>query len=373
MVIAITVYGRATGFTEGPIPTREGNMNPISRLIVAAGLLAILLAGSSMGQSVAASQSNTISVQVYRALYLPPDDLMAFLGTARSGDGVQEFRIANTTRSVEIRRNQPANLIVLTGEEADVALVLKLLKEADIAPRQIEIEVKIIELNTTKARNIGLDWSKLFDGTAVTATGLVQGSEGAYGRTVRTGTLAIESHATEFLKLIDSTGTGSVRTAPRVVTVNNRPATILDGKRTTYVTRYSAYSNLYETDSMDAGLTLRVTPSLGESGYLTLKVSAELTELENNYYMSSPVKDGQIVENTVVVRDGESVLLGGRTKQIEIKSVKRLPILGWVIPYLFSRHVSSKSEVESFIILTPHVIDLATTLDPATKAAVEGK
>ena len=147
----------------------------------------------------------------------------------------------------------------------------------------------------------------------------------------------------------------------------------MDGQRVTYVAEYSSYTNLYETDSMDAGLTLSVLPSLGESGYITLQINAELTTLNDpldNH--GSPVKDGQMIDNTVVVKDGQSVLLGGLTRTVERKSTKRFPVLGHVLPFLFSREVSTNHEVQSFVVLTPRVVDFGGNLDEETRRVVEG-
>ena len=126
---------------------------------------------------------------------------------------------------------------------------------------------------------------------------------------------------------------------------------------------------------MDAGLSLSVLPSLGESGYITMKISAELTSLQkpNIYHEGSPVKEGQIIENTVVVKDGESVLLGGRSRIIEEKSRKRFPVLGHILPFLFSREITNNEEVESFVILTPRDVDFATTIDESTRQIIDGQ
>ena len=67
---------------------------------------------------------------------------------------------------------------------------------------------------------------------------------------------------------------------------------------------------------MEAGLRLSVLPSLGENGYMTLDLRAELTSLTRTS-PGSPVKDGQVVENTVMVKDGDSVLLGGFTRTVQ--------------------------------------------------------
>ena len=150
----------------------------------------------------------------------------------------------------------------------------------------------------------------------------------------------------------------------------NRRATILDGQRVTYITRYSSFTNLFATDSMDAGLRLSVLPSLGESGYLTLDLRAELTSLGASL-SGSPTKDGQIVENTVVVKDGDTVLLGGFTRTNEQHSTRRFPLLGRVLPFLFSRDMVTRTTRQNFILITPHVVDLTGGVDPRIKDVIE--
>jgi type II secretory pathway component GspD/PulD (secretin) len=174
------------------------------------------------------------------------------------------------------------------------------------------------------------------------------------------------------LRLLDEKGAATIRNAPRILTLNNRRATILDGQRVTYVTRYSSYANLFETDTLDAGLTLSVLPSLGESGYLTLDIRAELTSLSGNI-SGSPVKDGQIVENTVIVKDGETVLLGGFQRTVEERRHRRFPLLGYALPFLFSREISVKSRRESFVAITPRVVDLTAGVDEKTRGILEGR
>jgi len=172
---------------------------------------------------------------------------------------------------------------------------------------------------------------------------------------------------------MDSSGVGTVRTAPRILTLNNRRATLVDGQRVTYVADYSSYSNIYQIDSLDAGLTLSVLPSLGESGYITMEINAELTSLADpldNH--GSPIKDGQMFDNTVIVQDGQSVLLGGLTRTIKKTSHKRFPLLGHVLPFLFSRKITVDSELQSYVVLTPHVVDFKGNLDEATRQKIEG-
>jgi type II secretory pathway component GspD/PulD (secretin) len=123
---------------------------------------------------------------------------------------------------------------------------------------------------------------------------------------------------------------------------------------------------------MDAGLTLNVLPSLGESGYITLQIRAELTHLVGDVG-GSPAKDGQMVENTVIVKDGETVLLGGFQRTTEQTVKRRFPLLGHILPFLFSHETKISNTTETFVVLTPRVVDFAVALDDSTKGILEGK
>jgi type II secretory pathway component GspD/PulD (secretin) len=126
------------------------------------------------------------------------------------------------------------------------------------------------------------------------------------------------------------------------------------------VTRYSSYTNLYETQEMTSGLYLEVTPSIGSSGYLKLDVKAKLTAL-GQAIGGSPSESGQILDNTVIVRNGGSVLLGGFKTEEEIKSKHGIPLLGRILPFLFSRVVNEVRTRDVLIVLTPTIVDLEQT------------
>jgi len=310
-------------------------------------------------------------VATYKPQYLPPPDLARVLGVReREGHDVMEWRSGNETRSIVVLRNDPANLIMLTGEAADVAMAELLIKAADVPPRQIMLEAKIVEVNRTKVQELGFDWSRI----NLDVYYRREDRRDFYGsrKWVTLENLSSQAIWANNLRLLQENGAATFRDAPRILTLNNRRATILDGQRVTYITRYSSFTNLFETDTLDAGLTLSVMPSLGESGYLTLDLRAELTSLSSNI-SGSPVKDGQIVENTVIVKDGETVLLGGFQRTADQKVTRRFPLLGHVLPFLFSRETVNRSTIESFVVLTARVVDLAAGLDEKSRQTIEGR
>lgn len=353
-------------------------------------LLTISWCGATMAQDATMSAEPHTIVSI-KPNYVPPSELLSFLGVeATGGHGIVTWRTSQGRQEVRVRHNETANLIVLSGAASAVAHVSELIKQADTPPRQIDIEVQIVEISKGKASDLGLDFDDALEASRIRANGYYNKSvDNRYSdnvindvlrsnnvfttRNQRNGGLTGSLYLSDLLHILDSTGVGTVRSAPRILTLNNRRATVVDGQRVTYVADYSSYSNQYQIDSMDAGLTLSVLPSLGESGYITLQIRAELTTLSPPLDgHGSPVKDGQMLDNTVIVRDGQSVLLGGLTRTVKITSHKRVPLLGHILPFLFSRKVTVDSEIQSYVVLTPHVVDFAGNLDESARRAVEG-
>jgi general secretion pathway protein D len=344
-------------FRANRVPSRAG-------LLAAIGIPAALLLLSTPARADEPA-FRTLSV---KPQYLPPGELCRLLGL-EAGSGGERLRIGGgegPARWVEVRRNDASNLLLLTGAPADVAAAAELVTLADVAPRQVEIEVRLLEVNQAKARDLGIDWNAVVQQAGPRASWQYNDGGGYPGGTRRGFTATSQLNLPSVLTFLDESGAATIRNAPRLLTVNNRRATILDGQRVTYVARYSSYTNLFQTDSLDTGVRLSVVPSLGESGYLTMDVEAELTRLADQSYISgSPVKDGQIVKNTVVCRSGETVLLGGLTRtQVQVTH-RRFPILGRILPFIFSREVRHEQVMESYVLLTPRVVDLQAAVDPA--------
>lgn len=313
--------------------------------------------------------TSPVHVSYVRPQFLPPQALAEAMGVRFDGmRGLMEWRDENGAHAVEVRRNDAANLLILSGSSGDVAIAEGLVRGADQAPRQIAIEAMIVEVDESRARRVGIDWDALLQSSGAGVQWFWDEFHitGAPPLSRRQVSAVARADLARNLRMLEEAGAATIRNAPRILTLNNRRASILDGQRVTYVTRYSSFTNLFNTDSLDAGLKLSVLPSLGESGYLTLDVRAELTRLASEI-SGSPVKDGQMVENTVIVKDGEPVLLGGFQRTTETRVHRRVPVLGTILPFLFSREERLHSTVHNFVVLTPHVVDLAPKLDEETK------
>lgn len=346
-----------------------GIRGSICVFICLTALIAVAAAQEPAATATPATVS-TAKVFTFKPNYVPPMEILTMMGARPYGGGyVLDWRLPDGNHYVDLRVNDAANLIIVSGVASDVDHAVDLIRAVDVAPRQIEIEVKIVRINASKARNIGFDWESLFDRTR--ASGDLRFYNREYNNDIQTvlnSEVLTSFTASDVIHILDSSGVAEIRNAPRILTLNNRRANILDGQRIAYVSKFGSYSSLYEIDTMDAGLTMTVTPSLAESGYITLKIDAEYTQLATDR-ANGLFKDGQMLENTVVVKDGESALLGGLTQTVNIKAKKRFPLLGHVLPFLFSRETTISENIESFMVLTPRVVDFAPTSADVVPAA----
>jgi type II secretory pathway component GspD/PulD (secretin) len=263
------------------------------------------------------------------------------------------------------------------GSESAIQSASSMIEFLDVPPKQIVVEVKIIEVNSQKLQNIGIDWQKILANTSVpfqysysrwhnnsssdgTSSGSTQRTEEtSYG-------VSNSMKIGDFLNVLVSSDAAKVLNIPKIVTVNNKKGTIHDGSRILYVDKYASYSNLFQTQELKTGLYLSVTPSLGASGYIKMNVEAKLTDLNNASNDLRPIEVGQTVENIVVVKEGQSIMLGGLKKTSTEKIDNSLPILGSILPFLFSSQKNIEITNDVLLILTPTTIDITKVQAPDT-------
>ncbi|MBC8181942.1 hypothetical protein H8E88_12555 [candidate division KSB1 bacterium] len=309
--------------------------------------------------------------QIYKLQYISPTDLIESLGL--TGKSNQGYSFNSGIEPVFLHINPSNNQLKISGSTESRSKVIDLIEFYDVPPKQIIIEVKIIEINNQQLNDVGMDWQNLleklrfnvsFDINKINEKGTSTHNSDRLSLTSRFATSNIVLG--DLLDILRQKEIGKVVNAPRIVTTNNQLGSILDGQHSTYVTRYSSYSNLYETEELNSGLSLEVTPSIGESGFMSLDIQAKYTYISGNI-SGSPVETGQILKNRVIVKNETPFLLGS-FKQIGNQSVKRkTPILGTILPFFFSKKVEMEIEKNILVVLTPYVIDLEGSEVPEIK------
>jgi type IV pilus assembly protein PilQ len=263
-------------------------------------------------------------------------------------------------------------------------------KEKDVAQgrlSQISIEAKIVEVTTTFAQELGIRWGAGFESgnfaggvgsassgtvTAIPASGIGLTSSSiavnfpsvatvatpAIGLLYGTSKMILDAK----LSALETTGDGKIISSPKVTTLDSITATIKQGEEIPY-TVTDADGNT-STEFKEATLKLEVTPMITPEGKISIKVNASNdyadweTDSTTGLRVENPPINTSSVESTVVVRDGDTIVIGGvyKTTASETMSgvplLSKIPVLGW----LFKYKTVSDEKRELLIFVTPKII-----------------
>ena len=111
-------------------------------------------------------------------------------------------------------------------------------------------------------------------------------------------------------------------------------------------------------ERQDVGVTLRVTPQISEGDTIRLQIFQEISEVLSEQAELGPTTSRRTVENTVYVRNGEAVMIGGILSETETESVGKVPFLGDIpiLGWAFKSVSNVVRKTNLLVILTPHIV-----------------
>lgn len=272
------------------------------------------------------------------------------------------------------------NALIIKDTRSNVEDVIKNIKQHDTPPAQVQIEARIVQASTDFSKEIGIAWGGTFKSSAGGKSVAVNGIE-ALGTTAITGgaynvnlpanvsggttdskgggiSLAIGSAADRWaldvqLSALESDGKGRVISNPKVITSDNVPAKISQGKEIPYQT---TSQNGTTTEFKQAVLSLEVTPHVSKDGGIRLKIKA--TKDEPVAVSSVLAIEKREATSEVLIRDGETVMIGGIYEITDDQSVNGLPLLKDipVVGWLFKKDSKTNTKRELLIFITPTII-----------------
>jgi len=292
------------------------------------------------------------------------------------------------------------NTLIIQDTQARLNDIGDLIEQLDIPVQQVLIEARVVVASNDVSKEFGVRWGGLgYDGSQLANEGetsmfsgrltslrqlhyanIDRDDDGSLGEieefNVDTNNdlivdLGVESsEASRFavgftslasglieleLSAVGAEGHGELVATPKVLTADQQPAVIAAGQRVPYETATSSGATAVEF--IDAELRLEVTPHITPDGniIMTLKV---FNDAISGFVADTPVVDTNRVETSVLVSDGETVVLGGIFQQEKRNSVAKTPFLGdlpW-IGKLFSRTTKVDDKQELLIFITPRLM-----------------
>ena len=286
------------------------------------------------------------------------------------------------------------NVLIISDLEKNLPMIDDLIQQLDVQIQQVQVEARVVEANGNFQKAFGVKFPSadtgsysISDSTGATVplgsygTGPSWNSTGGWNRpasgqhvgtswttntgiTDPAGELWVSFLSNRFsinviLQALETEGKIRIVSNPKIVTQNNKKATVLSGRKIPYQSNQGNGST--STSFVDANLELNVTPQITNEGTIIMDLKIEKSEADfSNAVLGTPTIVRRAVETQVLVRDGGTAVLGGVYTNMNsdtttgIPFLSKIPVLGW----LFRSKDHQEENTELLIFVTPRIIKM---------------
>ena len=281
---------------------------------------------------------------------------------------------------VQISANESTNSLVVVSSLQDFRNLKKVVEKLDVKRKQVFVEAAILEVSIDNNLEYGNAYAAmgyevtiagekvpLFFGKALSSPtpGLVAGMVGASvdGTAGMPGLSLVDGVPSIglILNAAQNDSTVNVVSTPHLLTTDNEEAEITVGETVPFPSGNILTSTTGSTITYtreDVALKLKIKPQINESGYMTLEINQEMTELgaQTDYGYKTTKRQAKTKINA---ENEQTIVIGGLMKDTVTEGENKIPILGDipVIGNLFKYKKVNKAKVNLLLILTPHVVD----------------
>lgn len=289
--------------------------------------------------------------------------------------------------------------IVVSDFEENVEEIQALIKELDTKPAQVLIEATILQTTLNEANAFGVDFALIqnldftdfvgtggplsivdglisgagetIDGTAVNVpNGHGTGVQSTVGNTSGSAGLKagfVNGDVGVFMRVLDEITDVTVVSNPKLLTLNRQPARVLVGTRVGYLNSTTTdTSTTQSVEFLDVGTQLAVRPFVSKNGLIRLELRPQVSNFTlrqvadgagNN--VTIPDEDTTEMNTNVMVRDGQTVVLGGLFTETTSTTRRQVPVLGDipVVGSAFKGYDDSTRRSEIIFLITPSIVN----------------
>ncbi len=283
-------------------------------------------------------------------------------GSSQAGAGPLDM-----LREVNVIADPQSNKLIVSGPAQSFDLVEKLINDLDKPLPQVFIEVVIVDVTLDESSRFGLEWKAITTSGSTTSefgtdlgVAVTDPSElGGFRYSV------LSRNFRSLLRALETQRDVQVISTPHILVMDNTEATIDVGQSIPYTESTQETTGggfQVSTAFLDVAITLVVTPHINNSDQITLDVNQTIDSfvefVDFGQGNKAPRTQRRNTQTSVLVEDGQTVVLGGIMSERESVIIDGVPILRDIplIGKLFEHKEKQKEKTELMVFLTPHIV-----------------
>ena len=287
----------------------------------------------------------------------------------------------------------PTNSLIFTASQEQYNSLKSILEQLDTQPKQVMLRGLIAEVSLNKLNSAGIDWAAW--GGDILGDAVVAGNVQLGNTAVPTDVMQLyQSLITKeenvplyddqhnymgnstttntqgaglmyaYIRLLNRFDAINVLSMPRLLCTDNLESSLQVGQVIPQLT--GSLTNQANTDSVtnsyeykDVGLILTVTPHIRSGNLVALEIEQRIEELQTTTNNATPITSKREVKTSVLVANGQTVIIGGLIKEAEKELKNRVPFFSYIplIGNLFKSTEKQREKVDLMIFLTPYIIE----------------
>ncbi len=295
-------------------------------------------------------QAASGNTRVFYLRYAKASEVLETLsGVSKSITGTEGTASNGSTsagKKINLYANEATNSIIVNAEPNYIKEVEEIIRKLDIRRAQVLVEAIIVEISDSTGAQLGIQWGVTsndgkvgavtqFTDSQIPVTNLVSNIDAAFSKLNGGGIGFYKGNWFGLLSLVQADARNDVLSTPSIITLDNEEAEFNVGQevpvKTGTQTSTSDTSVRYDTiERKTVGTKLKFTPQIneGDSVLLTLEQEVSSVNASSASNENGATFDVRTIKNSVLVKSGETVVLGGLMDTKTIESVTKVPFLG---------------------------------------------
>lgn len=275
-----------------------------------------------------------------------------------SADDVNTMITKLDYKNTRILSSKDSNLIIVEAPAEVLQNIGRIIRKMDATPNQVIVESQIMEIIAgngatpsmlgANIKYTGNSLTAQTEGLAVPATA---GSPGIYAHVVK-------GNVESYLQGLEHKEGFNLLANPKVIAISGKPASIISGSKLGYRTTITTTTGtIQNVDFLEVGTKLTFTPFISNDGTIRMEIHPEVSE-GSITSDGLPTKNTTEASTTVVVRDGETIIIGGLIKNKSQERMNGIPVIMNIpiIGNFFKKKELLWEKMEIIVMLTPHII-----------------